>query len=632
LDTPRLKIAPERSLTGSSRLSAYLQSLLARYHFTVYGLLAFVVILLAAILRVLILQKGWPTLDSDEATTGLMALHILNRGEHPLVFYGQKYMGTIEAYLAAFSFTILGPSVFTLRLGMVLLFVFFLVSTYLLISLLYSRRAALLTLCVLSLGTPELFFRELEANGGYGEIIFFGSLLLLLASWLALTARQGPHFLQVSWRRLLAYIAWGLVAGLAIWSDPLVLPFVATTALLLLIFCRSELRRSVVALLICGFLLGIAPQLLYTVTAVQPPPTSLFGSDTSTRVKQVSSEGNRTAIMSASEAEPVHRVTFLGQLVGSVMVSVPVITGGSALCPIQAKDADLALDDMDIATLRCTLVRGAWGFGYLALLLTALAAAFYAYWSYWRQMVETFANRISFRLWLRAPAPALPLAAHRATVRQAARFTALISALLTWFLYTLFPQAELSPSSSSRYLIGLFIVSPVVLAFLWEKAVPGSLPNWRFFYLVQSFLKPFVSLALLILVAALFLLGTLNLFNQLPATQAENVQQAALLSDLRQINAHSIYTDYWTCNRLAFQSLEEIRCSVLQEQLDPGLNRYEPYVDQVAQDPQALYVFPLNSAQDTSFAELNVQQRMHYLRQEKDGYAIYIPQEYSSHV
>jgi hypothetical protein len=312
---------------------------------------------------------------------------------------------------------------------------------------------------------------------------------------------------------------------------------------------------------------------------------------------------------------------LLGQLVGSVMVSVPAITGGSALCAVQAKNADLALDDMDIATLRCTLVRGAWGVGYLTLLLIALVAAFHAYWSRWIQMVETFANRISLKLWLRAPAPALPLAAHRDTVRQAARFMALLSALVTWFFYTLFPQAELSPSSSSRYLIGLFIVLPLILASLWEKTALSSLPNWR------HILKPFASFAVLLLVAALFLLGTLDLLQQFPAAQAKNAQQMAFLSDLHRINAHDVYTDYWTCNRLAFQSLEEIRCSVLQEQLDPGLNRYEPYVEQVAQDPLALYVFPLNSAQDENFAQLNVQHKMHYLRQVKDGYAIYTPQE-----
>ncbi|HTK12077.1 MAG TPA: hypothetical protein VL485_33205 [Ktedonobacteraceae bacterium] len=623
MDTQRLKTAPEKSLSGTSRLGVYLQSLLARYHFTVYGLIAFVIILLAATLRVLILQKGWPTLDSDEATTGLMALHILNHGEHPFVFYGQDYMGTIEAYLATIAFAFLGPSVFALRLGMVLLFVLFLVSTYLLTSLLYSRKAALLVLCVLSLGTPELFFRELEANGGYGEIILFGSLLLLLASWLALSSHQGPHFLHVSWRRTLVYVTWSLVAGLAIWSDPLILPFVGTTALLLLIFCRSELRRSVVALVACGFLLGISPQLLYGATMVHPVPISLFGDSVSAQTQLMPSTPGKTAIMSASQAEPARQVTLLGQLVGSVMVSVPVMTGGSALCAIQAKKADLSLDDMDTSTLQCTLVHGIWGVGYLALLLMALVAAFRAYWQRWRQMAEAFATRISIKLWFRAPAPARPLVAHRDTVRHAARFTVLISACLTWFLYTLFPQAELSPWASSRYLVGLLITYPAVLAFLWEMTALDSLLTWR------HLLRAGASAVLLMLVAVIFLIGTLNLFNQFSAAQAQNAQQFALLNDLRQVRARSIYTDYWTCNRLAFQSLEGIRCSVLQEQLDPGLNRYEPYAQQVARDPLALYVFPLNSAQDDNFAELNIQRNMHYMRQVRDGYAIYMPQGYT---
>ncbi|HEY4389091.1 MAG TPA: hypothetical protein VGN34_31985, partial [Ktedonobacteraceae bacterium] len=233
------------------------------------------------------------------------------------------------------------------------------------------------------------------------------------------------------------------------------------------------------------------------------------------------------------------------------------------------------------------------------------------------------ATRISIKLWFRAPAPARPLVVHRDTVRHAARFTVLISAFLTWLLYTLFPQAELSPWTSSRYLIGLLIAYPAILAFLWEMTALDSMLTWR------HLLRAGASSVLLILVAVIFLIGTLNLFNQFPSVQAQNAQQFALLNDLRQIRARSIYTDYWTCNRLAFQSLEGIRCSVLQEQLDPGLNRYEPYVQQVARDPLALYVFPLNSAQDDNFAELNVQRSMHYMRQVKDGYAIYIPQGYT---
>src|SRR5262245_56727648 len=52
-------------------------------------------------LRLTLAALGWPATDSDEATFGLMALHISERGAHPIFFYGQTYMGALEAYLAA---------------------------------------------------------------------------------------------------------------------------------------------------------------------------------------------------------------------------------------------------------------------------------------------------------------------------------------------------------------------------------------------------------------------------------------------------------------------------------------------------------------------------------------------------
>src|SRR5260370_14320206 len=103
-------------------------------------------ILIATLLRFLLISQGWPQTDSDESTMGLMALHIAYRGEHPTFFYGQNYMGSLEAYLGAVFFHLFGTSIFSLRMGLILLFTLFLISMYLLTSLLYSRGLALVSL------------------------------------------------------------------------------------------------------------------------------------------------------------------------------------------------------------------------------------------------------------------------------------------------------------------------------------------------------------------------------------------------------------------------------------------------------------------------------------------------------
>src|SRR5690349_19249377 len=127
----------------------------------IYTLWAVALILLAIMLRVVLTAKGWPLLDSDEGTMGLMGMHIAFHREHPIFFYGQGYMGAAEAYLAAIMFRLFGVSSFTLRLGLILIFALFLLGMYLLTSLLYTRKLALLTLVLLALGSNPMLMREL---------------------------------------------------------------------------------------------------------------------------------------------------------------------------------------------------------------------------------------------------------------------------------------------------------------------------------------------------------------------------------------------------------------------------------------------------------------------------------------
>src|SRR5579863_9040824 len=100
---------------------------------------AIIVITCAVLIRFVLMRYGWAPLNSDEATMGLAALHIAYSNAHPLFLYGQDYMGTLEAYLAAAMFHIFGISTFALRLGMVFFFAIFLSSTYFLTCLLSTR-------------------------------------------------------------------------------------------------------------------------------------------------------------------------------------------------------------------------------------------------------------------------------------------------------------------------------------------------------------------------------------------------------------------------------------------------------------------------------------------------------------
>src|SRR5450759_368724 len=232
----------------------------------IYEICAFVIISIAALLRFLLIGQGWPQTNSDESTMGLMALHIAYQGEHPTFFYGQRYMGSLEAYIGAALFRFFGSSTFSLRLSLIFLFVFFLVSMYCLASLLYTKKLALVTLILLSLGSNVLLQRELEAIGGYVETLLFGTIALLLASWLALSSHQDLSKRSRQWR-FVAYGCWGLAVGLGIWSDLLILPFVSTAGLLLVLFCWREWRTWAPLYLVLGFIVGAFPFIYYNITA-----------------------------------------------------------------------------------------------------------------------------------------------------------------------------------------------------------------------------------------------------------------------------------------------------------------------------------------------------------------------------
>jgi hypothetical protein len=87
-----------------------------------------------------------------------------------------------------------------------------------------------------------------------------------------------------------------------------------------------------------------------------------------------------------------------------------------------------------------------------------------------------------------------------------------------------------------------------------------------------------------------------------------------------------IYSDYWTCDRIVFQSREGILCSALKERLEPGHNRYFPYRDAVRADPYAAYVFHAGTLPDRTFAQRMGTGRSSYRNYQRlvlYGYAVY---------
>lgn len=216
------------------------------------GVAAIGILLVAAFaFKMAVIAAGQKYLRSDEAVVGLMAKHVITRGERPLFLYGQSYGGghAITAYIAAPLFALFGRSgalltaiPAALSVGAIWL-VWRIVRTHI------SKEAALPAAALYAF-SPPVAYQSFLVNGGTETF-----LLALAGLWFFLNAYSRP--LGKSWTELTA----GIFAGLAYWGMDYALLYAVVFGLL---FATARRWKSV-ALLGCGFLVGCAPLLVFNV-------------------------------------------------------------------------------------------------------------------------------------------------------------------------------------------------------------------------------------------------------------------------------------------------------------------------------------------------------------------------------
>ncbi|MEV4629664.1 hypothetical protein AB0J90_25705 [Micromonospora sp. NPDC049523] len=526
------------------------------------GLVALVLGLVGIGYRLVLMLLTVPGGNSDEATFGLAAAHIATGREWPIFLYGQHYMGVVESYLAAPLFAAFEPSWVLLRLPLIFLYAAFVYLMYRLTRRLYSPWLATLTVGLFALGSERVIRDQLTAVGGRPEVKPAVALLLLIA--LALGERR------IVRRRWLAFGVFGLVTGLCVWDDWLILPYLAVAAIVLLIGNARELLGWAGLLLIAGFVLGVLPLILDNVYA---PP----GQDSLSVLSQVSAgEGGDTST--------------LDQLHGSVLVGIPLATG---ICLPTA----------------CTGWQMAWGALYPLLLLVAAVLAV---------------------LCLRRPAPVEPTAGHRGDsaagrtplarrLRYVTQLALLAGAALTLAGYARSSLAATAPLASARYLSILQLSLPAVLWPLWLAA--GWVRRGRRRARVAGVLASGV----LAVLAATMLYTTIDLIREVPTIRAEEGRSRELATVLRRAGITRVYGDYWTCNRLIFNSRERVICAVLGDSLRPGQDRYPAYPRQVHAADRPAFVFGRLEPADQAFRDLLRERGIGARTTEFAEYRIYQP-------
>ena len=541
-------------------------------------------IFIATLLRFILILLHWPVTNSDEGNMGILARHVAFNGEWPIFFYGLPYLGPLEGYVAAPLFHIFGSSTFMLRFALLPFFSLSLLCIYYLTRLLYTSKLAIFTVVLLGFGSEEIIRRQLRAVGEYPETLFFAAFICLVVSWLVLSSHEIHMQKRTTSRRIFVYGVLGLVVGCALWVDFLILPFLGTASILLLLFCRRELRSWAGLSLLIGLTIGSFPLLYYNITA----PLS---------------SNSIATLLSVQHSGGTHQLPFLQQIVGTLLISLPNATGFNPLCP------DKAFPYFGTVNGYCVVLQGGWSLGYLLIWAIATFLTVLPIWRGWKgRAISNGENRGTEQ---------------QSIIRQYCRLMLLISAGGTIFLYAISPAAAAFPGPTARYLVCILIATPSLCWPLWNSAWITKATSQR-----RSNTLLFFRGSLFFLLLVLFVRGTFLTFLQVPAAQAAYAQQDRLVQHLLTLHATRIYSEYWTCNRLTFQSEEKIICSALAEKLEPGFDRYAPYTAIVKASPLPTYVFPVGFQQVTELdTRMNKDSRFNaiYQKQIFEGYVLYIP-------
>jgi len=556
----------------------YPASVFKKFQMSFYGVCALAIIFVASGFRVVLTSLGWPSTNGDEAIMNLMALHIKERGEHPVFYYGQNYLGSVEAHFGAVMFTLFGTSVWSMRLGSILFYAGFLGCMYLLTSRIYSKRLALFVLVFLGLGTEYVLMYQLQITG-YTELPFLCALLLLISYALA----SAHH--QISWySRAVLYLLWGIVAGLTLWAHLVTVPYILVSGLLLLLCCWRELLKWSMWCTLLGLVIGAWPMIYYNIHAAHGQDSiHIF-----LNMGQLGAGGNYL---------PSDYIN------SSLFIALPAASGLYPRCYVKhVPFIPSTLPDSQL----CIRMQQIYGISYLLLFLVALVLASVAIIGCWHYLSKNKSFQERQQL-----------------TRQYARLMLLLGAALTFIVFTRNTASVFTGVVGLRYIICTLVSLPAILWPLWNgiakiKGTPRVLSTALFA----------LRIGILLLVLMVNFRATSHSFEGIPQAQSEKQRLTQLAERLEQMQVTRFYSEYWTCNRLMFESHEKLICGDTwnsQVALSHGYDRYLPYQMTVRAAANPGFVFPAGMPQITVLEKALKSSRIPYQHVEFDGYEIYQP-------
>jgi len=202
--------------------------------------------------------------NADEAVVALMGKHIL-AGERPVFFYGQAYMGSLDAFLVAVGFKLLGPHVWVIRLIQGLLYLGVLVTTWLVgRNGFSSERIGWVAAGLMAIPTVNMTLYTTVSLGGYGEALLLGNLIFLCALRIDYHGKIRPGSVAWGWWGI-----FGVLSGVGLWAFGLTLIYTIAAGIFLIVrrapFPKQSWKdfSAGVGVASLGFAVGSAPWWLF---------------------------------------------------------------------------------------------------------------------------------------------------------------------------------------------------------------------------------------------------------------------------------------------------------------------------------------------------------------------------------
>jgi hypothetical protein len=291
------------------------------------------------------------SLGNDGAVNGVMGISVLN-GRLPIFYYGQNFMGALDAYVSAPLLALWGPSSLALMFWGPAFSMVTLLLVYRSLGAVFRPLSVLVGLLYLAVPPATYLFRAGKGNLHYP----LGMMLSALVLWLSM------HIYKAASLRPLLLFAWGLAAGLAVWTNFQTMVVVIPCTLFLLAGRLRQLRPLPVLATLAGVILGASPLIYYNLNhgLVHLSQTGVFHSDiVSTNLHELFFMAlptimglSTTAALALSTPESVWFWVFLGVLAlviaGAIMLFVkgldkpsrlawlPLLTGLTVLIVLTA--------------------------------------------------------------------------------------------------------------------------------------------------------------------------------------------------------------------------------------------------------------------------------------------------------